>query len=152
MRRRAADQEGLARDLARLPDLPLDLLKQRWRELYDAEPPARLGRALLTRAIAYRLQERAAGGLKPAVARLLARVGADIAARRPVVPSAAAKPGTRLLRNWQGDTHEVIVLENGVCYRGRTYRSLSEVARAITGARWSGPLFFGLKERCREAG
>ena len=64
----------------------------------------------------------------------------------------ALREDIRLLRQWQGSTHEVIVQEDGVRYRGETYRSLSEVARIITGARWSGPLFFGLKERRRDVG
>lgn len=147
MRRRAADRDGLARELAGLPDLSLDALKQRWQELYGAAPPARLGRVLMIRAIAHRLQENALGGLKPAVARQCARATEDLAAGRAVAaPASSVKPGTRLLREWQGTTHEVIVLDEGVRYQGRTWRSLSEVARAITGARWSGPRFFGLKE------
>ena len=148
MARRVTDREGLARELASLPDLPLEALKGRWRDLYQAEPPLRLGRALMIRAIAHRLQENALGGLKPSVARQFTRAAEDVVAGRPVaLPVTAIKPGTRLLREWQGSTHEVIVLESGVRYQGQTWRSLSEVARAITGARWSGPLFFGLKER-----
>ena len=140
--------EALARDLAALPDLHLDALKGRWRQLYGAPPPSRLGRALMTRGIAYRLQEQILGGLKPAVRRWLARAGDEIAlGRAPTARLSPIKPGTRLLREWRGVTHEVIVLEDGVQYSGRTWRSLSAVARAITGTRWSGPLFFGLKGR-----
>ncbi|HZH27421.1 MAG TPA: DUF2924 domain-containing protein [Azospirillaceae bacterium] len=146
MRRIPVDRDRLARDLAELPGLPLDVLKRRWRELYGAPPPLRLGRALMVRAVAHRLQENALGGLKPSLARQLARAAGDLAAGRPVAAPGTVKPGTRLLREWQGVTHEVVVVETGVRYRGRTWRSLSEVARAITGARWSGPRFFGLKE------
>lgn len=152
MRRRTADRDELARDLASLSGQHLDILKQRWRELHGAEPPKRLGRAMMTRAIAYRLQEQALGGLRPAVARLFGRISTDIAAGQAVTTPSTVKTGTRLLRQWQGEIHEVIVQEDGVRYRGETYRSLSEVARTITGARWSGPLFFGLKERHRDVG
>lgn len=147
MARRAIDRDGLARDLAGLPDLSPEVLKQRWLELYGAAPPARLGRTLMIRAIAHRLQENALGGLKPSVARQFARAAETVAAGKPLAAPTTIKPGTRLLREWQGTTHEVIILEAGVRYRGETWRSLSEVARAITGARWSGPLFFGLKGR-----
>lgn len=82
--------------------------------------------------------------------RQLARAAEQISAGRPLsAPPTAIKPGTRLLREWQGVTHEVIVLEDGIQYRGETWASLSAVARAITGTRWSGPLFFGLKGRRR---
>lgn len=146
MARRLTDQGKLARTLASLPTLPLDDLKQSWRDLFATEPPILIGRTLLTRAIAHRLQEKALGGLKPTVARSLKRVAETLSdGQLPVAAPAALKPGTRLLRQWQGDTHEVIIAEDGVRYRGQVYRSLSEVARVITGARWSGPLFFGLK-------
>ena len=83
--------------------------------------------------------------------RALARAGEDIArGSPPSAPPSTIKPGTRLLREWQGVTHEVIVLDDGVRYRGETWGSLSAVAREITGTRWSGPLFFGLKDRHRD--
>lgn len=136
---------GLASDLAALPDLPLGDLKERWQAVYGTPPPARLGRALMVRAIAHRLQERTLGGMTPATRRRLARAADDLAAGRLAAASPGVKPGMRLLREWQGVVHEVVVLEDGVCYRGTTWRSLSAVAREITGTRWSGPLFFGLK-------
>ena len=151
MRRRDVDREALARELAALPMLSSDALKERWQALYGSPPPARIGRSLIIKAIAYRLQENALGKIKAATGRALARSSEALADGRPVTPVSSAKPGTRLLREWQGVTHEVIVMEEGVRYRDRTWRSLSEVARAITGARWSGPLFFGLKERRRDA-
>jgi hypothetical protein len=139
---------NLSRDLAALPDLALDALKERWQALYGNPPPSRLGRTLMMRGIAYRLQEQALGGLGPATRRRLARAAEEIGAgRTPSSVPTAIKPGTRLLREWQGVVHEVIMLEDGVQYRGQTWKSLSAVAREITGTRWSGPLFFGLKER-----
>lgn len=147
-RRREDAEWALAEELAALPDLPLDALKRRWRDLYGAPPPSRLGRALLVRAIAYRMQEQAFGSLRPVTRRRLDRAAEEIGAgRTPSAPPATIKPGTRLLREWQGVTHEVIVMEDGVQYRGETWASLSAVAREITGTRWSGPLFFGLKGR-----
>lgn len=142
----AAAEEALARDLAALPHLSLADLRERWRRLCGSEPSPALWRSLLVRAIAYRLQEKAIGGLTPATRRWLSRTADDVAVGRPIArPGARTKPGTRLLREWQGVTHEVIVTEDGALYRGKRYRSLSEVARTITGSRWSGPLFFGLK-------
>ena len=107
-----------------------------------------MSRDLLLRALAYRAQEQGLGGLRSITRRRLARAAQDLGSERgqltrPVV----IKPGTRLLREWQGVIHEVMVLEEGARYRGKAWRSLSAVAREITGARWSGPRFFGLKER-----
>lgn len=153
MKNGEAAERRISEELAALPGLSLEELKQRWLELYDVPPPARLGRALMTRAIAYRLQEREFGGLRPATRRRLARAAEELAAgQAPSPPRAALKPGTRLLREWQGNTHEVIVLEKGVQYRGETWASLSAVAREITGTRWSGPAFFGLKGRGNGSG
>jgi Protein of unknown function (DUF2924) len=135
-------------ELEALPGLSRDVLKERWRVLYGAPPPSHLGRPLLLRAIAYRLQEQVFGGLDAATRRRLTQAAEYIASgREPSDRSAKIKPGTRLLREWQGVVHEVIVLETSVQYRGKSWPSLSAVAREITGARWSGPLFFGLKKR-----
>jgi len=144
--RREGAAGTLAEDLAALPGLPLDVLKQRWRNLHGVPPPPRLGRALMVRAIAHRMQEKALGGLQRAMRRRFARAAEEIGSGgTPSAAPAAIKPGTRRLRAWQEVTHEVIVLETGVQYRGETWRSLSAVAREITGARWSEPLFFGLR-------
>ena len=103
------------------------------------------------RAIAYRLQERAFGGLKPSTQRVLDRIGAGRSeATLEPIPKRRASAGTVLIREWRGLSHRVTVLDHDVVYRGRRYKSLSEVARAITGTRWSGPLFFGLKRRTKE--
>ena len=101
----------------------------------------------LTRAIAYRLQESAFGGLKPSTQRLLAEFAHDGAngSALAAAPSRVVLPGAVLVREWRGTSHHVSVLEDGISFRGKRYRSLSEVAREITGTRWSGPLFFGLK-------
>jgi hypothetical protein len=146
------DRERLAAEIAKLSSLDPRELKDRWKDLYGTEPPAKISRDLMRRAIAYRLQERAFGGLKPATLRLLDRAAEDAYARRPIDTGQVRviKPGTALIREWNGATHQVTVLEEGVSYQNKRYHSLSEVARAITGSRWSGPLFFGLKGRTKE--
>jgi Protein of unknown function (DUF2924) len=138
--------------IAPLFDLKVNELKDRWRSIYGTEPPPRSSRKLLVSAIAYRMQERVFGGLKPSVRRLLERVSEDagghrISRTRPVTRASA---GTVLIRDWQGKSHHVTVLDRGVLYRKKNYRSLTQVARVITGCRWSGPLFFGLRGRTRE--
>ncbi len=111
------------------------------------EPPVGSQNKFLMHAISYRMQEQALGGLKPATRRFLEKAAQDNASRQQILPSINIKPGTRLLREWHGVTYEVVIMEEGVQCNGKHYRSLSEVARAITGARWSGPLFFGLKKQ-----
>jgi hypothetical protein len=138
---------ALAREIAVLQEAAITDLKDRWRVLYGTEPPRRISRDLLIRALAYRIQEQALGGLKPSTRRLLTKIADDASARRPiqVAPELALKPGTVLLREWHGTQHQVIVREDGIVLRGKPYKSLSEVAYRITGAKWSGPRFFGLK-------
>lgn len=146
MRRAAMDRERLAAEMAGLSHLSADDLRRRWADLFG-HPPPRLGNGLLAAAIAHRLQERVLGGLKPSARRALAQAAGNIAAGRAAVAAPVVRAGTRLIRQWHGEVHEVWVLEDGVSYCGRRYRSLSQVARAITGVRWSGPRFFGLKGR-----
>jgi hypothetical protein len=147
MVRRKQASTTLAADLAALEEFSRGELRQRWDDLYGTPCPSRMSSSLMRRAVAYRIQEQALGGLNRATRRRLDRATADLAAGRPLAaPAPKIKPGTRLLREWQGVVHEVIVLERGVEYRDQTWPSLSAVARDITGARWSGPRFFGLKE------
>ena len=150
--KRPADREGLARELASLPQLDTSVLKDRWRKLYGTEPPHRFSHRLLAYAVAYRMQEKALGSLRPATRRLLTRVAEKAATGGAVLVGSISKarPGTRLLREWHGVSHEVILLDSGVLFRGKRHRSLSEVARIITGSRWSGPAFFGLNAAGRD--
>jgi len=144
--------EDLAREIANLSALDAEALRERWKALFGADPLPYLGRSFMVRALAYRLQERAIGGLKPSAQRTLERVmdgRPEAAAKR--FPKRRAGAGTVLIREWRGVHHRVTVLDHEVVYQGRRYKSLSEVARVITGARWSGPLFFGLKRRAGEA-
>jgi hypothetical protein len=138
---------ALASEIVALSEAATTNLNDRWRALYGTEPPRRISRDLLIRALAYRIQEKALGGLKPSTRRLLTKVAADASARRPiqVAPEPALKPGTVLLREWHGTQHQVIVREDGIVFKGKQYKSLSQVALRITGTKWSGPLFFGLK-------
>lgn len=137
----------LADEISSLSEATTADLKNRWRALYGTESPPRISRDLLIRALAYRMQEQAFGGLKPATRRLLTKVAADASARRPIqlAPAPTLTPGTVLLRDWHGTQHQVIVREDGIEFEGRHYESLSQVAHRITGTKWSGPLFFGLK-------
>jgi hypothetical protein len=139
--------KSLADELAELRGLDPAALKQRWRVLYRTEVPVRIGQSLLLQAVAYRLQERVLGDLKPSTRRLLERAAEDNSGRRTPTeaPATKATPGSVLIREWHGVSHRVTVLADGVLLRGTRYRSLSEVARKITGARWSGPRFFGLR-------
>jgi hypothetical protein len=137
--------KGLTDELAELRGLDSTALKQRWRVLYRTEAPAHIGQSLLLQAVAYRLQERALGGVKSSTRRLLERVAEDKVRLRPATETPRITPGSVLIREWHGVSHRVTVLEDGLLLRGARYRSLSEVARKITGTRWSGPRFFGLR-------
>ena len=143
----------LAQDVASLGALDTAALRQRWKVVFGADPSPHFGRSVLVRAISYRIQETALGGLRPATQRLLDRIAESRSETGALdrIPERRVNAGTVLMRQWGGVTHRVIVLEHGVTYRNRPYKSLSEVARTITGARWSGPLFFGLKDRAKEA-
>ena len=146
------ERQKLSAEVSLLESLDVEQLRARWKILYETQAPTRFSLALLMRAVAYRMQERVLGGLKPATRRLFERVSQDARARRPirVAPVRKLAPGALLIRQWGGAKHQVTVLERGVMFRGKLYRSLSAVARVITGNRWSGPLFFGLKARLKE--
>ena len=144
-------QDGLDRireALTRLPTCNRAELTAEWLRLYRTKPPARLGRNLLMAAIAYRLQEQVLGGLQPELRRQLRAIaGRPRDGGNPALAAPRLKPGTKLLRDWRGHTHEVLVGDQGFVWQQAQYRSLSQIARAITGTRWSGPVFFGLKPR-----
>ena len=130
-----------------LPTLKRAALVLLWHELFGGPPPPQLRRELMLPILAYRLQEMEYGGLKPSIRTRLRKL-AQLLEKDPtasVAPPPQIKPGTRLLRQWRGDTHEVIVEDGGYQYRGKRFDSLSEIAGQITGTRWSGPLFFGLR-------
>ena len=147
MNRAIPDATACQEVLSRLTQLDLGELRQHWRAIYKADASPHLSRELLVRAVAYRMQEVALGGLRPKrqrqlrqFAQQLKQAGAANIASRPEL-----KPGTRLVREWQGRTYHVLVLNGGFSWQDTHYRSLSALARTITGTPWSGPLFFGLK-------
>ena len=139
---------ALDSELAALPTLSAHQLRLKWQDLRCGEPTAAASRDLMIREIAYKMQERAHGGLAPAIRRRLRALaeaieanGAEALASVPLL-----KPGTRLLREWGGRTHTVIVLEDGFEYDGERHHSLTQIARRITDVHWSGPRFFGLRK------
>ncbi len=140
---------GLTRKLAALGDLDTVGLKAEWRRLYRSHPPLHIRRDLLVLAIAWKLQEKVHGGLTAAQKRRLAGIAEELRKNGDLSagPVIRLKPGLRLVREWRGKTHNVLVLEDGFEWNGERRRSLSAIAREITGTRWSGPLFFGLKPR-----
>jgi hypothetical protein len=140
--------------VAALKTLPIPQLKQQWRDLFESEPPP-YNRRFLEHRLAYRIQELAYGGLKPETIRRLERLGEDLdggdKAKRRVRADALPIVGTRLIREWQGVEQVVTVTPTGFEWQGRPYASLSAIARAITGTRWNGWTFFGLKNHRRAA-
>ena len=141
--RTAGDLEATIRELA---GLPRPDLTEHWRQLYRTAPPKGISRPLLTRAVAYGIQVKRTGGLKPAVRRQLRKAADGDSARAAAnLKSEKVTPGMRLIREWNGSSHVVEAVDGGFVWNGKRYGSLSAVARAITGARWSGPRFFGLE-------
>ena len=129
-------------------------LRAEWRRLHRGQVlPEGLTPSQLRRAIAWRLQEKAFGGLPPARVRELDRLATQLVAggEFKVTGVRSLKPGSRLVRRWQGKVYSVSVLDQGFEFEERHYASLSHIARQITGAAWSGPRFFGLKRRVQEA-
>jgi hypothetical protein len=133
----------LETELDALASLSPAQLRERWTSTEGRKPPS-VPPALLRRLIAQRLQERRHGTLPALVARELARIATDGLGKEAQRPRAELTPGTRLVREWNGQTISVEVCEDGFVYADRTWRSLSEIARHVTGSHWSGPRFFGL--------
>jgi len=144
---RRADLDALNIQLSALPEMTAPELRAEWRRLYRSQPPKLLRRDLLQLGVAWKLQERVLGGLSATTKRRLAELSrtmsenSDLAQARTIT----LKPGARLVRDWNGETHEILVVEDGFQWKGKTWRSLSAIARDMTGTRWSGPRFFGLK-------
>jgi hypothetical protein len=152
----------LSSDLAGLKALDLHDLRARWRRLMRTAAPEHLSRSLLLRLVAYKLQARIHGDLDPETARYLTRVAKERARRLkagekrkpkqpppvpPVPADTSLKSGTLIGREFNGTMHRVMVVEGGYAWNGTTHKSLSEIARKITGTRWNGPRFFGLRSR-----
>ncbi|WP_038973269.1 DUF2924 domain-containing protein [Bradyrhizobium genomosp. III] len=141
---------GVLAQISALKSAPVGTLKARWRELFGSEPPP-YNRRFLESRLAYRIQELAYGGLSADTVRRLEALAADLPAKgsKRVRHKSSDRPvsGTRLIREWKGVEHRVTVRDADFEYQGRPYKSLSAVARAITGTRWNGLIFFGLKSQ-----
>lgn len=129
--------------VAALATMSLSDLRDEWERLCGASAPT-LAESLLRMTIAYRFQEKAHGGLPAMLARELVRLAEGGSKAVPRAPVAPIRPGTRLVRNWNGRTIDVLAVEDGFLFEGKRYGSLTSIAREVTGARWSGPRFFGL--------
>jgi hypothetical protein len=140
MRQPLTEEAAIAAEIARIRALALDVLRRGWRAEFGRPPPTGLSRDLLGRMIAWRLQERAFGGLDRVSLAFLDRLARQSGSRRRQL-----KPGTVLVREYQGQRHTITVGREGFDWQGSTYPSLSAIARAITGTAWSGPRFFALK-------
>jgi hypothetical protein len=138
----------------RLPTARIADLRKRYRELFRAEPPKAFGPDLLRRSIAHRIQEKAYGGFSRATQRLLDQLVKQALAKpngRLQLPR-RIKPGSELVRRWKGKSYRIAVTADGFAYDGKTFSNLSEIASAITGTRWNGPRFFGLRSVSPKAG
>lgn len=142
---------NLAEDIAALAAMDLDALRHVWRTRMRSQPP-KVSAGLLRLGLAYAMQQKALGGLSKAAEKQLNLHGAAGRTGARVTPLRAPRPGMRLVRVWNDVAHVVTVSAAGdIEWRGKTWRSLSEVARAITGTRWSGPRFFGLRDKADAA-
>ena len=146
----APDRELLDNEIARLRGLDVGGLRARWHTMFRRRAPPHLPRHLLFRMLAYRLQADHLGDLDSETRHLLDRSGDPIEIGRLAAErnhrQTELRPGTLLTREWDGHLQQVMVLADGFAWNGKTYRSLSKVAFAITGSRWSGPRFFGLDQ------
>ncbi|KQY99386.1 hypothetical protein ASD45_00160 [Pseudolabrys sp. Root1462] len=141
--------ESVLARLAALKSAPVGDLKQKWRELFDREPPP-YNRRFLESRLAYRIQELAFGGLSPETLERLDAIADELEGKpRKKALQVEGRPlaGTRLIREWRGVEHCVTVRRDDFEYQGRPYKSLSAVARHITGTKWNGLVFFGLKSQ-----
>jgi hypothetical protein len=140
----------LENEIAGLVDQPTHELRLAWRKLHRTGPPLGVSRDLMIRALVNQLQERAHGGPTLALRRRLQTLAGELEkSGLSFDPAVVLKTGTTLLRKWRGHTHTVLVHEDGFEYDGQRYRSLTVIAKRITGAHWSGPRFFGVTRRAR---
>jgi hypothetical protein len=146
MQRRRLDRAAIEAEVDRIRSLGLEALRKHWRSTFGARPPAGLTKNIVARMICYRLQEEAFGGLDRETIRLLDSLARG---RKSDEMNRRLKPGTVLLREYDGARHTVTVAAGGFVWRGTTYSSLSTIARAITGTAWNGPRFFGLRDNAK---
>lgn len=139
--------KSVVAQIVELETMPIEKLKNKWETLFNTKPPASHTRKQLVGRIAYRIQELVYGGLSEETRRKLEEIGS--VPQQQTSPSKSGKsiPGTRYVREWQGARYEVEVMERGFAYRGKHYKSLTAIATEITGTKWSGPDFFGLRRQ-----
>lgn len=142
----------LENELGKIAVAPKGLLRERYIALFGRDPPKAFGPDLLRRSVAQKVQENAYGGLSKATERELDRLVAAMIAKpdAPLAVARRAQSGTVLVRDWKGSSHRVMITADGFYYDDRTYSNLSEIARLITGTRWNGPRFFGLRRPKRD--
>jgi hypothetical protein len=133
---------ALSADLDALANLNRGELVARWRATFDAPPPKHLSAPFMIKAVGFEMQCKTLGGVSKLTERRLKAIARGGVAKTPT--AAFIKPGTHLMREWNGRTYQVEVTSDGYVFDGTTYRSLSAIAKRITGAHWSGPRFFGL--------
>jgi hypothetical protein len=142
------DPATLDAEIASLPELGITELRTRWHALYGRPAPKSFRRNLLARGVAYQMQVEVYGGLSKETIRRLREIALALRnGDKDVMASPRIKPGTRLLRLWQNKTHSVLVLNDSYRWEGKVYKSLSAIAKAITGTQWNGYTFFGLKRQ-----
>ncbi|MBL6947567.1 MAG: DUF2924 domain-containing protein [Rhodospirillales bacterium] len=143
----ATESPDVEAEIAALDNCSLHNLRKRWSRIFNNSTPKGLSRDLIVRGLAYNIQEKVHGGLSQASRRKLRTLARQLDAddRSGFDPGAMLKPGAKLIREWQARTYTVTILQDGFEFEGRRYGSLSMIAREITGVRWSGPRFFGLK-------
>jgi Protein of unknown function (DUF2924) len=143
-----AKTEAVAAKLQAIERMDYATVRDEWRRLYRVQAPKRVSRSLLMLGVAWKIQEQAYGGLSAVAKRRLADLAKNLERDGDVTRNRVARlrPGAKLVREWRGQTHKVIVLEDGFEWKGTRWRSLSVIAREITGVHWSGPRFFGLNE------
>ena len=155
----ASDRKQVDIEIAHLRDLDLGAVRVRWQTIFRRQPSATLPRHLLFAMIAYRLQAEVFGDLDAETLRLLQKI--DVAPSKSEIASLTKiltqrqrelSPGTILVREWNGQAHRVMVVEEGFAWQGATYDSLSKIAQAITGTKWNGPRFFGLRDKSSPEG
>jgi hypothetical protein len=144
--------DSVNKRLSSLSGMNKEDLSKLWREMFETTPSSHLRRPLMVQILAYRIQEEAFGGLNSASRRQLLQMAQTLKARpkAQLCERPGIKPGTRLIRQWDNRVHVVTVKDRSYEYAGSEYRSLSEIARLITGTQWSGPLFFGLKDKQKQ--
>lgn len=133
--------------IAALPTLNKAQLLVLWQENFNQPPPPNLRKELMVPVLAYRMQEKEFGGLSHTARKRLREIARSLGTEKQ--SDAGLQSGTRLVRTWRGEVHEVTVTDTGFTYRGREFKSLSRIAREITGTPWSGPLFFGTRKKAR---